>query len=111
MSFIKELCDKNKHRQIEWDASDDIGVLFKAVEFVGEVGELCNNIKKLERESLGLSGSRISRSDLEDEFGDVMITLSLLADCLDVDLEEVTKRKFNKTSDKMGFVTRFQEGE
>lgn len=107
MSFIKELYQKNAERQIEWDASDDIEVLFKTVEFVGEVGEMCNNIKKVKREELGLAGSRCTREDLESEFGDVMITLALLADHVGIDLEQVTKEKFNATSEKMGFNTKF----
>lgn len=107
LTFFQELNLKNKARQAEWDTTKSLSTLYKAVELVGEVGELCNNIKKIERESLGLSGSRCSRKDLEEEFGDVVITLALLADHLDIDLEEVTKNKFNLTSDKMGFKTRY----
>lgn len=107
MSFIKDLYKKNAARQVEWDATDEIDELFKTVELVGEVGELCNNIKKIKREQLGLAGSRCSRADLESEFGDVMITLALLADYMNVDLEQVTKDKFNATSEKMGFKTKF----
>lgn len=109
MSFLKELVLKNKERQIEWDTSSDLDMCFKAIELAGEVGELCNMVKKVRREELGLSGSRCTRDQIEDEFGDVLITLSLLADHLDIDLEKVTKVKFNKTSDKMGFITRFWE--
>lgn len=108
MSFIKELYKKNAERQIEWDTSDEIDELFKTVEFVGEVGELCNNIKKIKREQLGLAGSRCTQADLKSEFGDVMITLALLADYMNVDLEQVVKEKFNSTSEKMGFKTKFE---
>lgn len=108
MSFIKDLYKKNAERQVEWDGSDKIDEMFKAVELVGEVGELCNNIKKIKREQLGLKGSRCSRKDLESEFGDVMITLALLAEYMCIDLEKVTKEKFNETSDKMGFKTKFE---
>lgn len=107
MSFIKDLYKKNAERQVEWDASEEIDEMFKAVEFVGEVGELCNNIKKIKREKLGLKGSRCSKADLSDEFGDVMITLALLADHMGIDLEQVTKDKFNSTSTKMNFTTKF----
>lgn len=107
LSFLDELYQKNADRQVEWDASDKIDVTFKALEFVGEVGEMCNNIKKVRREELGIKGSRCTREDLESEFGDVMITLALLADAVGVDLEQVTKEKFNATSEKMGFKTKF----
>lgn len=109
MSFLKTLVEKNKERQLEWDSSSELDVCFKALEFAGEAGELCNMVKKIRREELGLAGSRCTREQLEDEFADVLITLSLLADHLDIDLEKVTKAKFNKTSDKMGFITRFWE--
>lgn len=108
MGFLSELQRKNAERQVEWDSSSQLDICFKALEFVGEVGELSNLIKKVKREELGLAGSRCDRSHLESEFGDVVITLSLLAAHLDIDLEAVTKSKFNKTSDKMGFITRFE---
>lgn len=103
MDFLTQLAMKNKERQKFWDKDSKLDSMFKCVEFVGEVGELCNNIKKLKRLELGLQGSRCSREDLESEFGDVLITLSLLADSCDVDLQEVTKKKFNETSMKQGF--------
>lgn len=109
MSFFKELSKKNQARQKEWDADDRIEVLYRTVEFLGEAGELCNNIKKIKREQLGLKGSRCTMDDLESEFGDVVITLSLLADELGIDLEKATKDKFNDTSAKMGFWTKFEE--
>lgn len=107
LSFLDELYQKNAERQIEWDATNEIDVMYRALEFVGEVGEMCNNIKKVRREELGLKGSRCTREDLESEFGDVMITLALLADAVGVDLEQVTKEKFNATSEKLGFKTKF----
>lgn len=103
MSFLKKLTLKNRERQKVWDSENLLDEMFKTVEFVGEVGELCNNIKKIKRLELGLQGSRCSREELESEFGDVLITLSLLADSCGVDLEEVTKKKFNSTSTKQGF--------
>ena len=103
MDFLDELKVKNAERQKVWDKDNVLDEMFKTVEFVGEVGELCNNIKKLKRYELGLAGSRCSCNDLEEEFGDVLITLSLLADYCGVDLIEAAKNKFNKTSEKQGF--------
>ena len=103
MSFLKDLCSKNRERQKIWDKDGVLDEMFKTVELVGEVGELCNNIKKIKRLELGLKGSRCSREDLESEFGDVLITLTLLADYCGVDLEKVTIEKFNNTSKKQGF--------
>ena len=103
MDFLNVLENANNERQKAWDSENMLDVTFKALEFVGEVGELCNNIKKLKRLELGLVGSTCSREDLESEFGDVLITLSLLASSCGVNLEEVTRNKFNSTSKKHGF--------
>ena len=92
----------NAARQKLWGGALQ-GPLYRATELAGEVGELCNVVKKLERERLGLPGSRATREQLEDELGDALICLSLLALEYDVDMDAAAARKFNKTSDKMGF--------
>lgn len=107
MSFLRQLKLKNEERQREWDACDKVDDFYRLVEFVGEVGELCNNIKKTKREEIGLIGSRCTREELESEFGDVMITFALLANEFNIDIEEVTKTKFNETSEKLGLQTYF----
>lgn len=92
----------NAARQVLWGGKSQ-GPLYRAVELAGEVGELCNVVKKLERERLGLVGSRATREQLEDELGDGLICLSLLALEYGIDLDAVAARKFNKTSEKLGF--------
>ncbi len=94
------LREANAARQKLWGAKDP---MFAAVELAGEVGEALNVVKKLERERLGMAGSRATKQDLADELGDVAICLDLLAASLGVDLERATAEKFNKTSAKMGF--------
>jgi NTP pyrophosphatase (non-canonical NTP hydrolase) len=106
MGFLDDLSNANDERNKEWDPHNKLTPMFFAVELAGEVGELCNVIKKLEREALGLPGSRATNEQLEDEIADVLIVLSLLANILDVDLETVTRRKFNATSDKLNLEAR-----
>lgn len=70
----------NVTRQKEWDNSDTKADLaFWGVELAGEVGEACNIIKKLERERLGMRGSRATVQDLAEELADVIICVDLVA--------------------------------
>lgn len=96
----------NMDRQREWDPSDAITLAFRGNELAGEVGEACNVIKKLERERLGLRGSRSSRLALAEELADIVICVDLIAMQAGIDLEEAVCGKFNATSEKYGLKTR-----
>lgn len=95
-----DLRTANVERQKLWGTKDP---MFAAVELGGEVGEALNVVKKLERERLGMAGSRATVEDLADELGDIVICCDLLAARYGINLERATARKFNKTSRKMGF--------
>lgn len=76
----------------------------------GEVGELCNMIKKIQRvEKGGVDGGSsytakdISKEMLKEEIGGIAIYLDLLASLLDIDLEEAIMDTFNQKSRNMGF--------
>ena len=75
----------------------------------GEVGELCNVIKKLDR---GLPSDVAQQESLlasiGDEIADVAIYLDLLAEHFGIDLGECIRRKFNSTSERLGFLTRLE---
>ena len=62
----------------------------------GEVGELCNLLKKMRR------GEPVDYGDLEDEIADVQTYLDLLAARLDINLASATRTKFNAVSAKRG---------
>jgi NTP pyrophosphatase (non-canonical NTP hydrolase) len=62
----------------------------------GEVGELCNFLKKLRR------GDKIPKKALAHEIGDIMTYLSLLSDNLDIDMESAIIEKFNIVSKRWG---------
>jgi len=74
----------------DWTISD------WATATTGELGELCNLIKKLRR------GENVPTSDIGEELADTFIYLDLLADALSVNLEEAVRRKFNIVSDRVG---------
>lgn len=101
--FLAQLRRVNTDRYEAWVGDgQDAGILFDAAELGGEVGELLNVVKKLEREERGWRGSRAAPEDFADECADVLICLDKLARRRGVDLAEATVRKFNATSDKVG---------
>ena len=101
--FLAQLRRVNTGRYHAWvGAGQDAGILFDAAELGGEVGELLNVVKKLEREERGWRGSRAAPEDFADECADVLICLDKLARRRGVDLEAATIAKFNATSDKVG---------
>lgn len=96
----------NIARQIEWDHDNQITAAYRGNELAGEVGETCNVIKKLERERLGILGSRATVDELADELADVVICADLIAMHYGINLEAAVARKFNATSEKVGLRTR-----
>ena len=104
MSFDR-LRAANQKRQKEWDREDKITLTYRGTELGGEVGEALNIIKKLERERLGIKGSRATLEDLAEELADVIICCDLIAMATGIDLTDAVERKFNKTSEKVGLET------
>jgi NTP pyrophosphatase (non-canonical NTP hydrolase) len=78
--------------------------------FAGEVGEMGNVIKKLNRVRDGMVGNKETPEELSralgKEIADCYIYLDLLAQAADVDLEEVVRLKFNEVSVRNGFPER-----
>jgi NTP pyrophosphatase (non-canonical NTP hydrolase) len=95
----------NATRQREWDPDDSITLAYRGNELAGEVGEACNVVKKLERERLGVRGSRATAQQLAEELADVVICVDLIAMHVGIDLADAVRRKFNATSEKYGLRT------
>jgi NTP pyrophosphatase (non-canonical NTP hydrolase) len=93
----------------EWSLSD----WFTAT--MGELGEAANVAKKLNRERDGIAGNTVSEeqlhADLADEIADVAIYLDILAASEGIDLAKAIARKFNATSEKVGFPERLPVGD
>ena len=109
MDFLSVLREANITRNEEYRAKTGgkkLPVLFRSTELAGEVGELLNVIKKLERERLGWSGRRATMEDLKGEFGGVMVCLDLLAMEYGIDLLEVAMDEFNSVSDRLSLETK-----
>ncbi len=107
LSFT-QLRTANATRQIEWDRGNKITLLYRTTELAGEVGEFCNEIKKLERERMGINGSRSSQEKAVDELADVIICADLIGMQMGIDLSAAVARKFNLTSRKYDLKTMLQ---
>lgn len=108
MTTFKDLRSANAARQKEWDKDNKITLAYRGNELAGEVGEACNIIKKLERERLGIAGSRATKEQLAEELADVVICADLIAMNEGIDLmRRAVPAKFNATSRKVNLQTRF----
>lgn len=85
--FFEKLHEANIARDKEWNAGGVITLHFRAGELFGEGGETANIMKKLERERLGMVGTRSTKNDLEEELADVVICTNLIAMHVNVNLE------------------------
>ncbi|MEW8200219.1 MAG: MazG-like family protein [Candidatus Thiodiazotropha endolucinida] len=66
---------------------------------VGELGELANLLKKVDRGDFTLEEAR---EEISKEFADVQTYLDIMAMKLGVNLARATKDKFNEVSDRIG---------
>jgi NTP pyrophosphatase (non-canonical NTP hydrolase) len=82
--------------------SHPFSLSFRANEMQSEAGELGDVIKKLERLRMGVPGTKPEHTEeslkdkAEDEFGDVLICLGLLAKDMGLDPEQCIRRTINK---------------
>lgn len=104
---FRSLALANIARQQERDPNSFITPSYRGNELAGEVGEACNVIKKLERERLGIAGSRDTVAHLGQELADVVICTFLVAmEYPEINLDREVALKFNATSEKIGLKTR-----
>jgi NTP pyrophosphatase (non-canonical NTP hydrolase) len=108
MTSFSDLRSANTSRQEEWNPDDAISLAYRGNELGGECGEAMNVIKKLERERLGIRGSRATVDDLASELADVMICADLIAMQAGIDLGKAVVDKFNATSEKYDLSTRME---
>jgi NTP pyrophosphatase (non-canonical NTP hydrolase) len=91
----------------QWSGSD------WATALAGEVGEVCDVIKKLNRADIGRPGKNDPpRAELEVELGrelaDVLTYAQLTAHRYGIDLAEALVEKFNAVSEREGFPERLE---
>ena len=108
---LEQLRDANQRRHKEWAHGEAVDLSFRGVELAGEVGEVCNEIKKLERVRLNLVGGKTDLEGIKEELADVMISADLIAMDLGIDMGAEIQKKFDKTSAKYNLSARFYETE
>ena len=92
------------HKLSDWSLSDWM------VALAGEVGEVANIVKKLNRyrDGVGLIISKESEQELkkmlEDELADIYCYLDLFAQAANIDLSEAIESKFQAVSKKIGYI-------
>lgn len=80
-NFIGYAMEANHAQQKEYRDGSLVKVpmSFRINELIGEVGEMCNVLKKIESEAHGWKGSRVSPADLPNELADVVHCTLLIA--------------------------------
>jgi NTP pyrophosphatase (non-canonical NTP hydrolase) len=81
-------CNAHFHDINSWSPSD------WACALAGEVGELCNLIKKQKR------GDSIDVNEMAKEAADILCYLDLLCARMNINLSEITRKKFNEVSER-----------
>lgn len=78
----------------------------------GEIGEVCNKIKKIRRIQLDMTGQQLRNQpdhvgpligDIAGELGGAFVYMIALADALQIDLTDAIRDEFNKVSTEQGF--------
>lgn len=98
-----------------WTAADWSNAL------AGEVGELCNKVKKVRRHETHVDRIATGQSyntppmeellaSIKDEIADVFLYLDLVANHFDLELEDCIFPKFNAVSEIQGFPERLGDG-
>lgn len=94
----------------------NVPITYWTTALMGEGGELCNMIKKIDRVKNGgidagssYTAGSITKEMLEEEIGGIAIYLTILADLLGISLEDAIVRTFNAKSEKYGFPERLEK--
>ncbi len=87
-------CEERFHRVKDWTPQD------WALAMAGEVGELCNLLKKVKRGDFSMEEVR---DEVLKEVADVITYADLLNSCLDADTETELVSKFNEVSRRVGW--------
>ena len=104
--FLKRLRHANAARAKIWKYTGTDADTFMATELAEEVGEVLGAVKKLHRSRYGIVGNKKTEQELSqnlsEEIGDVMVCLDRLSNLFGIDIEQVTREKFNAKSKEVG---------
>jgi NTP pyrophosphatase (non-canonical NTP hydrolase) len=104
---IKQLTEDYKEvgdfLNTRWPLKDKNQQIFaRTMKIVEELGELADEILTSMNLARDTKIANFSRENMEDEFADVLASLVLLANELDIDIEKVIKKKLKFTKDRFG---------
>jgi NTP pyrophosphatase (non-canonical NTP hydrolase) len=111
MFDIKKFTELNKNRAVEgFKTYENVSYSYWGNALAGEVGELCNMIKKIDRVKAGGidGGSSYTAETLTDamimeEIGGIFIYLNLICSILGLNMEEAIVNTFNSKSKEYNF--------
>lgn len=88
--YVQDVAEFDEHFDLEGTTEANVGNLaFVSLALNGEVGELCNVVKKIWRDG----ETPELREDLEEEVVDTLIYLTKLVKIIDMDLDKVWDEK------------------
>lgn len=110
MTTFSTVSETNRRRAIEWHPGglEEWSPAEWGNAAAGEMGELCNVLKKILRADTGIQqASGITREELlamaAQEIGDTFLYLDLIAHRLGLDTYECVRDTFNRVSEREGF--------
>jgi NTP pyrophosphatase (non-canonical NTP hydrolase) len=90
-------CEYHYHSVSDWTPTEWLMCV------TGELGEVAHAMKELRRLRDSDDGDiDAHKQNLKDEIADVAIYLDLLASSMGIDMEDAIRKKFNRTSAKIG---------
>lgn len=108
---LQKFRELNTQRAVEgFKTYQNVPITYWTTALAGEIGELCNMIKKQERVAHGgidggssYTAETIDKEMLQEEIGGIFIYLDLLASLLGISIEEAVIQTFNSKSEKYKF--------
>lgn len=102
----RKRCEESFHSIDAWSAPE------WGCALAGEVGELCNILKKIHRgdyDALGIEIKEKIKEDCKKEIGDIFAYLNLISIKLGINMEDAVIDKFNEVSDRVGSNIKYGE--
>lgn len=101
--LVQEYQSISKLLNEKWPIDDPNKRIFaRTMKIVEEFGELADEILSSMNLQRNTKIENFSRQNIEDEFADVLGSLVLLANELDIDIDEVMRRKIELTNKRFG---------
>lgn len=107
---IAEACDIRSSAKNGFNLGYNTPISYFGMAMMGEGGELCNLLAKLERMKMGsidagnsITVAGITTEKLAEEIGGLFIYLSILSTRLGIDMERAVVKTFNDKSAKIGY--------